>query len=400
MVLVKLLEQERKFFLQNNDPATFISFYETSATAYENVENQIKLRFREILEKNPWLCGRLVSANNTEGEKEVYLSYNSDENIDISAYLDLVVDDTLLQLTEWRSILDHAGCWMPKVGISCVDNDETLCRLVVFRNTCSDKFAIMFAVNHTIGDGYTFYYLWKMLDLKEPVRGMEVQRVHSHTLPNVLLHHKLGMSEFHVKTEQVRRDKKLPKILIFKVSDKGLRKLKDENNTDDFFVSTNDILCSQIFGACKSSNVVNLNVNMRLLIPGVNANMAGNYIGVCPVNCRSTPRQFRMNWVQLLSGEKKGEGVSSPNWTTSVGKLYRQVDFEGCQHLFHVPVWRNPDMFVLAGETECCMTLFRLDKRNVGVVIGVDENIFNVAFFDKCDFLEPWPAMPERMSKL
>ena len=266
-------------------------------------------RFKQILVANPWLCGRLVEQN-----KEVMLSYEQQQQHNTKDYIRFVTVDTLFQLDIWSAIWDLVWQHVPKLGAKCVGRDERLCGLTMFRNTPGDEVAVMFSMNHTIGDGTTFYTIWKMLDLEQPVVALDPHRIHSvegmfggpavggpciegrgarHPRAvgsgaggrgargtgaegsgvegsgagdlggcvGTAGDHSAGMwlhkaVELGAKAYGGKHRRKLVQIFTAMVNNETLLKIKEELNDDECFVSTNDVLCSWLFSSCKGTSQV------------------------------------------------------------------------------------------------------------------------------------------------
>ena len=69
-----------------------------------------------------------------------------------------------------------------------------------------------------------------------------------------------------------------PNKFMYRVKADEIMNRKKEYNTADSFVSTNAILCTEIFGSCDPSDGITMVVNARERIPELRGNMAGNYI--------------------------------------------------------------------------------------------------------------------------
>lgn len=404
MTLVKLMEQEREFLLHYVDPIATISFWTISPQQkYSRVEKYLRSRIDLILSTNPWLCGRLVEAKSeTDAEREVSLSYHP-QPCSFQEYSCFLCDDDLFHLTDWKSISDYVTPFIPKIGIRCVGVDEILCRFVIFRNEGSDKLAIMFALNHTIGDGWTFYSLWKMLDEDQPVLPMDPQRAghiehfydNEHSHPGLWIHKKVELSNASSGAKNTRKKS----ILMYKVQNDAMRRMKERynNSGDGTYVSTNDVLCSWFFGGCHSTSCASITVNVREINPHVKKNMAGNYIISCPIDTSGNPRDFHDRWKKILRGEKQSEKVCGDNWSTNTLGLYHEVKLEGCEHVLHLPVFRWTDLEERSGD--CFMFLWKLNAAEVGLVLGVDRNTFYDDYFQGIDFLQDaqWSGQRSRL---
>ena len=177
MVLVKLMKRDYTFPIIYCMPTTTISFYETVGSNLDQAMSDICSKFREILCNNPWLCGRIVKET-VQGESGVYLSYEQVLPTDLDQYLVVRTEDKVFQFKEWVPLCDYLGPLQPKMGVQCIGKNERLCQLVVFRGIEVNKIAIMWSLCHSLGDGWTFYRLWKMLDKSEAVTQLVFERIH------------------------------------------------------------------------------------------------------------------------------------------------------------------------------------------------------------------------------
>ena len=176
MVLVKLMRREYEYPVADVTPTTTISFYDVNTSGAIEVISYITDRFNQMLQMNPWLTGRLIRQK-IDVESGVYLSY--DEEIpDNHDYLLIRNEDKLFCIADRISLIDYVSPLKPKTGRQCIGKDEKLCQLLVFQGAEANKIALMFSLSHSLGDGSTFYRLWKMLDTTEVVTSMVIERRH------------------------------------------------------------------------------------------------------------------------------------------------------------------------------------------------------------------------------
>ena len=120
-------------------------------------DQQSRRSFRRNLNQ---LTGRLVRQKE-EGETQEYLSY--DENVSCSnSYSKVVLDVHLFSLHDGFELTDYLATFNIKKGKYCIDEDEILCQLIIFHDSSMSKLAVMFSLNHCVGDGSTCYFIWNV----------------------------------------------------------------------------------------------------------------------------------------------------------------------------------------------------------------------------------------------
>ena len=166
MVLIKLMKHECSTsppFICEVIPTALVSFYtKTKEDEKDSTDaiNNLVARFDEILTLNPWLTGRLVRQKE-DGNTQEYLSY--DENVSCSKlYGKVVLDVGLFSLRDGFSPTDYLATFNIKKGKYCINEDEILCQLIIFHDSSMSKMAVMFSLNHCIGDAATCYAIWSV----------------------------------------------------------------------------------------------------------------------------------------------------------------------------------------------------------------------------------------------
>ena len=168
--------------------ATTVTFY-AGAAPIEFLRHRLAL----ILGKNPWLAGRLVKATTADGV--VTLAYNDSSEalppVDdhFSAHeAEEVILSLSMSYEELVQSLLPIGCADSKLAI---DADEPLFKVAVVPVEAGDDtsvtqmqsrvrlpgFALVVSMNHTVGDGHTFYSLYGMLGADAPVEALDPMRV-------------------------------------------------------------------------------------------------------------------------------------------------------------------------------------------------------------------------------
>ena len=170
-------------------PVTTITFYSGVAPI-----PFLRQRIALILEKNPWLASRIVKKSTTDGV--VAMAY--DEAGDASQKVDehfMAYEPGEVRLTLEMQYAALVECLLP---LQCArskpatDADEPLFKVAVVpleaspdstgsapmeRKVTLPGFAVIVSMNHTLGDGHTYYRLYAMLDANQKVETLDPVRV-------------------------------------------------------------------------------------------------------------------------------------------------------------------------------------------------------------------------------
>jgi len=171
-------------------PVTTVTLYEgTPPVAF------LRRRITSILEKNPWLTSRIVKQNTTDGV--VALAYSKSFAVDsvleqhFSVYESEDVGFSLgMPYEELVNCLRPIQCARSKPA---TDTNEALFKVAVIPIEVESKdgvqskplqqyislpgFALMVSMNHTLGDGHTYYSLYNMLNVNSEVKALDPVRV-------------------------------------------------------------------------------------------------------------------------------------------------------------------------------------------------------------------------------
>ena len=399
MVFVKILRSEKWIGILTTPATNLISIYEVEGTSCASAKDFIKQRFTDILKINPWLCSRLVKCK-VDGVKDLYLSY-SEEVLDPSQYISFQVNDAVFQLKTiseaWGSLTGSV-----KIGNECINKNEKLCNLQVIENSAQTKLAVMFSLSHNLGDGHTCYNIWKMLDMNEQVRKLEVERilnyedrVKSETSITPLMDMPFWGEMWRVfKRGAGRRfgGKASPVTYAYKLNDEAIAARKALYNKGETFVSTHDIICTEFFPLCEGGMMFAMNLRGRM--SDVNTDRAGNYEVMCPMNISKgeNPSDFRANWNKVLKKEVAAEEVSNVSMSISWTTFYHQVELPGAKHVLHLPIYHEKDMIyrVLSVPLTAELTsiIFKMNSEETGIVIFAYSDVFNEEFLDNCELFE------------
>jgi hypothetical protein len=171
-------------------PVTTVTLYEGSAPI-----EFLRSRVARMLEKNPWLTSRIVKKNTTDGVPMMAYSKNVDVESAIDQHL-LVYEPGEVGFSLGLPYEELVRCLLP---IQCVrskpatDKDEVLFKVAIVPVDAGAEgsdpsmplrqalalpgFALVVSMNHTLGDGHTYYKLYSMLSVDSEVDELNPVRV-------------------------------------------------------------------------------------------------------------------------------------------------------------------------------------------------------------------------------
>jgi hypothetical protein len=268
-------------------PVTTVTLYEGSAPV-----QFLRRRIASMLKKNPWLTSRIVKRNTTDGVVAMAFSNSFetkrviDQHFSVYKYgeVGFSLDKSYEQLV--RSLLP-VQCARSK---SATDKDEVLFKVAIVPIEAgaeeSDQsmplqhtialpgFALVVSMNHTLGDGYTYYKLYSMLsadldvDELNPVRVSNFETAKTDIIgkKETAMFKSLGLSFGILGTYLATKfDRRTPQnICINEVDPAWVAKEKTKQEGPVPFVSTNDALSSWFFRKMKSdTNIMVANFRGR-----------------------------------------------------------------------------------------------------------------------------------------
>ena len=342
---LKLLDIE-KSIMTMMPAVTTITVFKTSKVP----EDFLKAKMKELLRKNPWLCGRIYE-NSTDGN---YIAHpeSIDNEEDINRYVKehflTVMDFDLPEHLPYDEIVKLIEPYYVKKGNLCINKaDELLFRVSLLKLKGRDEVALVVSLSHILGDGYTYYTLLNMLDCNTPVEHLLAERTLQYGdfmmqligIPSMLWYNNpmfiIGLLCCSIFRPQMKN-------IIIKINNnwihnekmKYLEKRKNSTDpTTPTFISTNDIITSWYSQQSKLSTIL-MSINARKRIPCFQLTMAGNYetalIYNQPIDY-NTPEAIRksLRTYRNVSGTLPDSfrtllwniGIST-NWTT----FYDQID--------------------------------------------------------------------------
>jgi hypothetical protein len=332
--LLKLTDWEVANFIL--PPVTTITLYE-GELSIESLRSRLAL----IFQKNPWLTSRIVKG---AGKKAIpNMIYTTDFDVELTLDQHIKVYDA--EETTLSLDLPYGGIVESMLPIQCVRSnpatnaDEVLFKVAVVPVSKSegtaplqsalskDGFALVVSMNHTLGDGHTYYKLYNMLsegaeiEAMNPVRvdGFEEAKTKVIGQPeNALLSSAglglgimasyLGAKLFKAAPQNVFVNEVDP---LWAANEK--KKAKEDGSVP--FISTNDAFTSWFFRHMKSN--LNLMVaNFRGRKPSI-LNLDDSYVGNYEANVpyfpedTETPALIRKS-ISTPTGEFKAKRAAEP----------------------------------------------------------------------------------------
>jgi len=284
---LKLTEWELKNL--HLPPVTTVTLYEGTAPV-EYLRNRLTM----MLNKNPWLTSRIIKEGTDDGIVAMAYSKSFDAEDLLDQHLSVFEPgDVGLSLSMPYEEIVH--CLLP---IQCAgskqatDTDEALFKVAIVPIEVKEKtgdqavplqqaitlpgFALVVSMNHTLGDGHTYYKLYSMLSTDTEVKVLEPVRVSGFEEAKIEVTGKkenamytsiglgLGIVGTYMGTKITRR--KPQNVCIHTVDPAWTthEKAKAKQAGRVPFVSTNDALTSWFFRKMKSDlNIMVANFRSR-----------------------------------------------------------------------------------------------------------------------------------------
>ena len=363
---VRLLKLECSKFFLLLPPIATLTYYRG-----DSPENYLRQRVQEILLANPWLAGSLLTEKDgirlqysVRPTKQCFFVERSYSTIPFPENDNAPYD------------ILNAGVQslLPKPASDILDNDKELLFKVVLLCIDEEKFAVLCALNHAVGDGHTFYTIHRMLSEDADAVAMTVDRneealSYSEQYPLVMGAYGRSWSFFTNAIVSALKNVFF-KSLVSSVSQiklTAINTIKQRWTHCTLPISTNDIITSAFFRATRC-DIGLMAMNLRSRVPDLTENHAGNYETVLTmwlkhyespeavrkavdaVNKRTiNPTTFPGFWRTLFT-----KFTVATNWST----FYRDVVFKNCDLIRHHPV---VDFTTGSFET-CCVFRPKADK--------------------------------------
>jgi hypothetical protein len=406
-------------------PVTTVTLYEGSAPI-ENLRSRITI----MLEKNPWLTSRIVKKDTADGIVAMAYSKTFDAESLIDQHF-FVYEPGDIGFSLGMPYEEIVRCVLP---VQCTrskpatDADEPLFKVAVVPIEAEETndhqaaplqqavtlpgFALVVSMNHTLGDGHTYYKLYGMLsadtnvEVLDPVRVADFEKAKTEVIgkeENAIFTStglSLGIMGAYVGARVTRREPQ--NVCIHAVDPAWVAQEKSKAKQEGRvpFVSSNDALTSWFFREMKSDlNIMVANFRSREpSILGLAEHHVGNYEANAPYfpGDVKNPALIRQSIRSADGGFRTRRAGSPPtripkfltlvrnksaiitNWAT----FYRDVALQGdtpdngtnpCNPKLHLPimetdglitsVWNSGIIFrPRAGELGMCMITRRFDS--------------------------------------
>lgn len=159
-------------------PVTFVTIFEGQPPS-----DFLQNRASQILAANPWLASRLSTDDRTSTpcfyhpvKPELSPFYEQVAVTDICTSGTTV--DSILAETYAERLSPAMLKLFTKHGFNSLDKDEPLCKIRLCTDSDS-RFMVLLSMSHILGDGFTAYRIYSMLNPSEPVVSMIPQRIKS-----------------------------------------------------------------------------------------------------------------------------------------------------------------------------------------------------------------------------
>ena len=296
MSLINMLDSENTMVRHESVIATFTRFKGTILS--EVLENRLK----EIIQLNPWIGSKLIESSegklmfkvpNSIDDMSPYLKIydikhllNNQANID--ELLDTIRNETNPNLIKKLYVVPTEQCInkdVPLIKFSFVFDNET------------EEFVMIYSMNHIVGDGTSYYQLFKMMSSDEEIKTLNFNRKHEFSRAE------LPVAESQHKTKEQEKKKKIGfgKVINLDL----IQKIKEKNNATfgERWVSTHDIITSMLFNSLKSDKLF-YPINSRSHLSYLDDYDVGNYVDVIVIDSsdESTAKDIRQSINDFKAG--------------------------------------------------------------------------------------------------
>lgn len=279
-----------------------ISFFKGDfAPAKEALRSQLAL----VVASNPWLCGRLVKTK--AGVRLRHPAEPSATEID-SLFTATSADEAssafkLTPSSPYAKICTDMYSSKKVIvgnGYALVGKDKPVALLTLAEST-PGNFALVFSLSHVVGDGRTYYEIFKMLQPGAAVRGLACTRVMRFSES---MREECGKKELAWADSTSALCMMLPTLMgcvkkarcfAFHLDDEKLAAAKATGAADGKvpYVTTNDILTSGFFKEC-GARMGWMGMDCRGKLEGFDKDLAGNYVSLVYFVFQSLPLYFQV----------------------------------------------------------------------------------------------------------
>ena len=336
----------------------------------------IRSQFLQVVTANPWLAGRLVTTK--EGVRLRYPAKPSESDFDA---LFTANDDDTLNLSpktpypKMTTAMYASKKVIVQRGQDSLDKDIPVALLTLSRSRpesdlaagvgSNNSFALVWSLSHVVGDGRTYYDLFKMLQPRALVKSLTIKRIYSFSEDmRDLMGRKtftdqetVGFGMLYTFSTMCMQP---AKCAAFYLDDNRIESMKKEVKTaepDVSFVSTNDIITSAFFKTCKT-RLGWMGFDCRGRMDGIGNDLGGNYVSALTLDDGSfkTPGTIRKllnsppyttstrpfpSFCSWLCGKESAYFGMVTNWSSFAEGL---IEIDGCELEIHIPIMNTEEM--------------------------------------------------------
>lgn len=241
--------------------------------------DKLKDRFKDILTANPWIGAKLISTNDDEIACQTPEIVNDTspflEFFDIKDLLNKNANiNNLIEIIDNSQDKEIINKLYPLSTKECINTDNPLIKFSLIEDKKEKEFAIIYSMNHIIGDGTSYYQLLSLLSFDEEIKPFNFER-------------KLQFSRIEGEVNKFTSIEK--QTFVKKINLELINKLKDETNENlhGEWVSTHDIINSLFFNSVKPDLAI-FPVNARPHINYLDETDVGNYIKPIIISTENT----------------------------------------------------------------------------------------------------------------
>ena len=377
IVYHELLEVETHFYKIKMHPISTLTWFKGD---YNKAKSILHHRIKLVIEKNPWLQGRIILQRKGRIEKG-YLCYHKHHPVNVENYLE-TVDPKTSPITRDTPVGKLDG----ELLHFMIENgpQEPLFRVCIIpcQKFPNKIFGLSFQMSHVIGDGVSYYQLLRMfcsIDEEHiiklnPVRNMKLRKQQIEILGRKeegMLTSKTSTLSFTIGFLWAKLMSTPTQHQFALVDTSKIEKAKifaaREGRVD--FVSTNDVITSWFFNqtSCKNARMA---INWRNRLDGLNETDAGNYLNVIfyqqkdyasPALIRKSLSTFRRAVTKELPGFSSlfRQTAAITNWSS----FSFPNEIEGCEEDLHLPI--APTKYIPANLIY--LRIFRAGKGKLGL---------------------------------
>ena len=343
--------------LMMEDGISTLTFYKGD---YGAASTALRQQFGLVVAANPWLSGHLVRA-----DKGVALRHPASPS---EAEVDALFDtNTGFQPSPTAPYLETCTAMFKDKeavvasGNALLGKAKPVSRLTVAA-AGEGAFSVVFSMSHAVGDGRTYYEVLKMLQPGAEVRTLKTERKQSFSedMRDVCGRKELewadtcGTTCLYTCGMMFAPGK--PKCFAFELDEEKLAGAKSAGKAGGrvAHVSTNDIITSGFFTACKA-RIGMMGMDCRGRMEGIENDMAGNYVTALtmdestfgspaavremlsskPYKTTTMPLPSCFGW---MCGNDSASFAMATNWSSFAGDI---IQLEGCELQIYLPL-KNP----------------------------------------------------------